>query len=57
MNGIVYSGWHRKQIVYINYILIFLRDMLKNQPYVVLAYMTGILPIKKYGGTFSIEYV
>ncbi len=27
----------------------FLRDMLKNQPYVVLAYMTGILPIKKYG--------
>ena len=27
----------------------FLRDMLKNQPFVVLAYMTGILPIKKYG--------
>ena len=27
----------------------FLRDMLKNQPYVSLAYMTGILPIKKYG--------
>ena len=27
----------------------FLRDMLKNQPYVALAYMTGILPIKKYG--------
>ena len=48
MNGLLYSGWHRKQIVYINYILIF-RDMLKNQPYVVLAYMTGILPIKKYG--------
>ena len=23
--------------------------MLKNQPYVALAYMTGILPIKKYG--------
>ncbi len=27
----------------------FLRDFLKNQPYVALAYMTGILPIKKYG--------
>ena len=27
----------------------FLRDMLKNQPYVSLAYMTGILPVKKYG--------
>ncbi len=27
----------------------FLRDWLKNQPYVALAYMTGILPIKKYG--------
>lgn len=23
--------------------------MLKNQPYVSLAYMTGILPVKKYG--------
>lgn len=27
----------------------FLRDWLKNKPYVALAYMTGILPIKKYG--------
>lgn len=27
----------------------FLRDLLKDQPYVILAYMTGILPIKKYG--------
>ncbi len=27
----------------------FLRDLLKDQPYVQLAYMTGILPIKKYG--------
>ena len=26
-----------------------LRDMLKNQPYNALAYMTGILPVKKYG--------
>ena len=29
--------------------LIFLRDLLKNQSYVALTYMTGILPIKKYG--------
>ena len=27
----------------------FLRNLLKNQPYVALAYMTGILPVKKYG--------
>lgn len=27
----------------------FLRDVLKDKPYVALAYMTGILPIKKYG--------
>lgn len=33
------------QKLYLN----FLRDLLKNQPYCILAYMTGILPIKKYG--------
>lgn len=27
----------------------FLRDLLKDKPYVALAYMTGILPVKKYG--------
>ncbi len=27
----------------------FLRNLLKDKPYVKLAYMTGILPIKKYG--------
>lgn len=27
----------------------FMRNLLKDQPYVALAYMTGILPIKKYG--------
>lgn len=27
----------------------FLRNWMKDQPYVALAYMTGILPIKKYG--------
>ncbi len=27
----------------------FLRNFLKDQPYVAFAYMTGILPIKKYG--------
>ncbi len=32
-----------------NYYLDFLTSLLKDQPYVELAYMTGILPIKKYG--------
>ena len=27
----------------------FLRNLLKDQSYVALAYMTGILPVKKYG--------
>ena len=27
----------------------FLRDLFKGQPYTALVYMTGILPIKKYG--------
>ncbi|MDE6518717.1 MAG: AAA family ATPase, partial [Acetatifactor sp.] len=27
----------------------FLRNLLKDQPYVAIAYMTGILPVKKYG--------
>lgn len=27
----------------------FLRNLLKDQPYVALAYATGILPVKKYG--------
>ncbi len=27
----------------------FLRELMKDQPYIALAYMTGILPIKKYG--------
>lgn len=27
----------------------FIRNLLKDQPYVALAYMTGILPVKKYG--------
>lgn len=27
----------------------FLRDLMKDEPYIALAYMTGILPIKKYG--------
>ena len=33
------------QVTYLN----FLRNLLKDQSYVALAYMTGILPIKKYG--------
>ena len=31
-----------------NDFLEFLRNILKDQPYVALAYMTGVLPIKKY---------
>ena len=31
----------------------FLRDWMKDKPYVALAYMTGILPIKKYGKHFK----
>lgn len=30
-------------------VLDFLRNLLKDQPYVALVYMTGILPVKKYG--------
>ena len=33
------------QVRYLN----FLRDLLKDKDYIALAYMTGILPIKKYG--------
>ena len=33
------------QVYYLN----FLRDWIKDKPYIALAYMTGILPIKKYG--------
>lgn len=35
----------------------FLRDMLKDKPCIHLAYMTGILPIKKIWDSFSFEYV
>lgn len=35
------EGWRK----YLN----FLRDWMKDKPYISLAYMTGILPIKKYG--------
>ena len=31
------------------YYLDWLRSLLKDQPYVAMAYMTGILPVKKYG--------
>ena len=35
------DGWRK----YLN----FLRDWMKDKPYISLAYMTGILPVKKYG--------
>ena len=39
------KGFESVQRAYLD----FLRDLLKDRPYVKLAYMTGILPIKKYG--------
>ena len=41
----IYKEDQTAQKVYLD----FLRDLFKNQPYVALVYMTGILPIKKYG--------
>ena len=41
----IYKEDKTEQRVYLD----FLRDLFKNQPYVALVYMTGILPIKKYG--------
>lgn len=41
----IYKNDGASQKVYLD----FLRDLFKNQPYVALVYMTGILPIKKYG--------
>lgn len=40
---------HKNDIEFQKKYLDFLRDLLKNKSYVALAYMTGILPIKKYG--------
>lgn len=40
-----YREDYKAQEVYLD----FLRDMLKDKAYIYLAYMTGILPIKKYG--------
>lgn len=40
---------YKDRIVEQGMYLDFLRDWLKDKPYVELAYMTGILPIKKYG--------
>lgn len=41
----VHKSNENSQTKYLN----FLRNLLKDQSYVALAYMTGILPIKKYG--------
>ena len=40
---------HRKDKERQNHYLDFLRDWMKDKAYIGLAYMTGILPIKKYG--------
>lgn len=44
----VFREWKNNETSQEKY-LNFLRDLLKGQSYVALAYMTGILPIKKYG--------
>lgn len=44
----VFRIWKNNKEEYIKY-LDFIRDLLKDRSYVALAYMTGILPIKKYG--------
>ena len=41
----MFKGNNAEQTDYLDY----LRELLKDQKYVALAYMTGILPIKKYG--------
>lgn len=38
-----------------NDFLEFLRDILKDQPYVALCYMTGVLPIKKYSSASALN--
>lgn len=40
---------HKEDIKAQSLYLDFLRNIMKNQSYIALAYMTGILPIKKYG--------
>ena len=44
----IFRSWKRDADGQTRY-LDFLRDLLKDKPYIALAYMTGILPIKKYG--------
>lgn len=44
----IFRSWKKDMDGQTRY-LDFLRDLLKDKPYIALAYMTGILPIKKYG--------
>ena len=44
----VFREWPQDQIGQKNY-LDWLRGFLKDKPYIAMAYMTGILPVKKYG--------
>ena len=44
----IFRVWKEDQEGQTKY-LDFLRDIMKDKPYIALAYMTGILPIKKYG--------
>ena len=49
MNGTVFSENIKQNKEAQEKYLDFLRDLLKDKAYIHLAYMTGILPIKKYG--------
>lgn len=44
----IFRAWKEDEAGQARY-LDFLRDLMKDKPYIALAYMTGILPIKKYG--------
>ena len=44
----IFRAWKNDTAGQIRY-LDFLRDWMKDKPYVALAYLTGILPIEKYG--------
>lgn len=44
----VFRTWKNDEAGQAKY-LDFLRDWMKDKPYIALAYMTGILPVKKYG--------
>ena len=55
--GLYFSGGTKEDKEAQEKYLDFLRDLLKDKAYIHLAYMTGILPIKKYGTHSAFKYV